>query len=250
MSLATEYQRQRAWRDWEIGFSALPPLEGRTVLDLGCGVGDQSAELSVRGARVIGLDGNEELLAVARARGMANAEFRRADLREPLDLGSDFAADGIWCSFVAAYFPDLSAVLVEWTRVLRPGGWIALVEIDEMFGHEPVGRRTRELLDAYVEESVAAGRYDFRMGRKLGAHLERAGFSILEERDLLDRELAFSGPALPEVIEAWRARFERMSLLQQACGAESGAVRDDFLAALARPDHRTNARVCFVLAVR
>ena len=248
MDLATEYRRQRAWRDWEGAFSLLPPLEGRTVLDLGCGVGDQTAELAGRGALVIGLDGNQELLGAARARGIANAEFRRADLREPLD--SDLSVDGIWCSFVAAYFPELSPALIRWSNALRPGGWIALTEIDDLFGHEPVSPRTRELLDAYVEESLTAGRYDFRMGGKLHGQLEGAGFSILEERDLVDQELAFSGPALPEVIEAWSARFDRMGLLREACGAEFGAVRTDFLAALARPDHRASARVRFVLASR
>lgn len=248
MSLASEYQRQRAWRDWETAFSALPPLKGRTVIDLGCAVGDLAAELAARGARVIGLDANDELLAVARERGIPNAEFRHADLREPLDLGAGFAADGIWSSFAAAYFPDLATALDGWRRVLRPGGWIALTEIDDMFGHEPVTPRTRGRFDAYVEDALAAGRYDFRMGGKLCGHLEQAGFSILVERDLADREFAFDGPALPEVIEAWRNRFDRMVLLQQACGAEFGALRDDFLAALARVDHRSTARVCFVLA--
>ncbi len=250
MSLATEYRRQYAWRDWGTAFSALPPVAGRTVLDLGCAIGDLAAELAARGARVIGLDANDELLAAARERGIPNAEFRHADLREPLDLGPDFAADGIWSSFVAAYFLDLTAALSNWSRALRPGGWIALTEIDDMFSHEPLKPVTRERLNAYVEEAFAAGRYDFRMGRKLRGHLERAGFAILVERDLADREFAFDGPALPEVIEGWRQRFDRMPLLEQACGAEFGALRDDFFVALARSDHRSTARVCFVLASR
>ena len=44
-SLAEEYARQRAWRPWAGIFEALPPLAGRTVLDLGCGPGDVAAEL-------------------------------------------------------------------------------------------------------------------------------------------------------------------------------------------------------------
>ena len=36
MSLAEEYRRQAAWRDWPRIFEALPPLRGLTVLDLGC----------------------------------------------------------------------------------------------------------------------------------------------------------------------------------------------------------------------
>ena len=87
MNLVSEYRRQRAWRAWPTVLAALPPLEGRTVLDLGCGVGDLAAELVQRGARVIGFDANEELLAHARGRGLRGAEFHCVDLRSAEDLG-------------------------------------------------------------------------------------------------------------------------------------------------------------------
>ena len=65
MSLSADYERQRAWRAWPTVFAALPPLGGRTVLDVGCGVGDQAAGLAERGACVVGFDLNEDLLGVA-----------------------------------------------------------------------------------------------------------------------------------------------------------------------------------------
>lgn len=248
MTLSTEYRRQLAWRDWPRVFEALPSLRGQTVLDLGCGVGDLAAELVERGARVIGVDLNEELLAAARGRGLAGAEFRKADLREPLDL--EVEVDGLWGGFVAAYFPDLPAALSRWAAHLRPGGWVALTEIDDFFGHEPLAERTRELFDGYAREALAAERYDFHMGRKLRGHLERAGFTVSKELTLADRELSFSGPADPAVVEAWRARLERMTLLRDFCGPEFQALREDFLSCLTRADHRSLARVCFCLATK
>lgn len=242
MSLAAEYRRQRDWRPWPEIFGALPPLRGATVLDLGCAVGDQAAELAARGAQVVGLDLNEELLSEARSRRIPGAEFRVGDLRAPLDAG--LAVDGIWSSLAAAYFTEFSGVLAGWARALKPGGWIALTEIDDLFGHEPLDSRTKTLLGAYVEEALKVGRYDFRMGRKLRGHLEGAGFRIERSLSLEDRELAFQGPARPEVIEAWRLRFERLKLLQDVCGPEFGRIRDEFLACLARPDHRSRATVC------
>jgi SAM-dependent methyltransferase len=248
VSLASYYRRQYGWRDWPAVFAALPSLEGQTVLDLACGVGDQAAELVARGARVVGLDVNEELLGAARSRGLANAEFHTADLCAPLEL--DSPADGIWSSFAAAYFPDLSVVLEGWRRALRPRGWIALTEIDDLFGHEPLGARTRELLVGYAGEALAAGRYDFHMGRKLEGHLTRAGFTVSRELALADQELSFTGPARPEVIEAWRARLEGMRLLCDFCGRDFEQVRDDFLGCLARADHRSTARVVCCIAAQ
>ena len=122
MSLAQEYRRQFEWRDWDAVLAALPSLREQTVLDIGCGVGDVAAELVARGARVIGFDGNEELLQEARNRGLPNAEFRSAELRTTGDLG--VAADGLWCGFTAAYFPKFSARLAAWSANLKTGGWI------------------------------------------------------------------------------------------------------------------------------
>jgi hypothetical protein len=59
MTLASEYYRQFRYRHWRSILDALPPLAGKIVLDLGCGVGDLAAEFVGRGARVIGVDNNE-----------------------------------------------------------------------------------------------------------------------------------------------------------------------------------------------
>src|SRR5262245_54385050 len=222
MGLASEYKKQFGWRDWPTIFDALPPLQGQTVIDLGCGVGDLAAEFVARGARVIGVDMNEELLREARSRQLSNAEFRTADLRTLPDLG--IAADGLWCSFAAAYFLDLPTVLTAWARNLRSGGWIALTEIDDLFGHEPLSVGTDALFRAYAERVLAAG-YDVHMGRKLRGHLEHSGFFVTKMLTLDDQELSFNGPARPDVLDGWRARLDRMKLLRDICGPDIDQVR-------------------------
>src|SRR5215218_6785198 len=101
--------------------SALPKVDGQVVLDLGCGIGDLASELSTRGAKVIGVDGNEEFVKHARSRGITNAEFRVGQLGSYAD--PSLRADGIWSSFTAAYFPALTETLRAWRDNLRPGGW-------------------------------------------------------------------------------------------------------------------------------
>jgi SAM-dependent methyltransferase len=240
MNLASEYQRQWEWRDWASIFAALPPLARRRILDLGCGVGDQAAELVARGARVVGVDMLEELVQTAASRALQNAEFLSGDLRALPSLG---AFDGLWASFAAAYFPDLSVTLTGWMTELAPGGWVALTEVDDLFGHEPLTGPTKALFDAYAREALAAKRYDFHMGRKLRGEMRAAGLVVVEELTVRDQELSFDGPAKREVIEAWGLRLDRMKLLQDMCGTDFGRVRDEFLACLGRHDHRSLAKV-------
>lgn len=248
MSLLSEYKRQFDWRDWPTIFDALPSVRGQTVLDLGCGVGDLAAAFVARGARVIGVDMNEEFLQEARSRQLLDAEFRKDDLRMLPDFG--VAAHGLWCSFTAAYFPHLTPLLAAWAKYLHPGGWIAVTEIDDFFGHEPLSSRTKALLRAYTEDAFAAGRYDFYMGRKLSAHLERSGFTVSKLLTLEDPELAFSGPARPEVLDAWRSRFNRMKLLRDFCGSNMEHVHKEFLDCLMREDHRSFAKVYCCIATK
>lgn len=247
MELASQYRRQFAWREWPTILDALPPLAGATVLDLGCGFGDLSAQLVARGARVIAIDSDASLIREAQSLGLPNAQFMTADISAPLSIAEP--VNGIWCSFVPAYFPDLGAALSRWCGHLEQDGWIALTEVDDLFGHEPLGGDSKALLDAYAADALAAGIYDFHMGAKLGPHLQAAGLTVLRGLTLRDRELAFDGPAEPVVLDAWRARFDRMKRLQAFCGERFSIVRQEFLKALSRQDHRSRAKVISCIAL-
>jgi len=109
-------------------FRRLGSLEGRRVLDLGCGRGRWSEEFSRRGARVTGIDWSEEALDQARSR-VPRATFVRMPITE---LGFSAASfDVVNCVTVIQHLPhDVHAgVLREASRVLVPGGWFSLVEL-------------------------------------------------------------------------------------------------------------------------
>ncbi|MGC1175384.1 class I SAM-dependent methyltransferase [Polaromonas sp.] len=244
MDIAAQYERQSAWRDWKTAYGALPNLNGKKVLDLGCAVGTQSKDLAERGATVVGVELNPELLAVARSKNIPRATFLLGDARDTLPAGS---VDGIWSSFVAAYFPDLEPVLRNWRSALKPGGWLALTEVDDMFGHEPLPAQSAQTLKTFTTEALAAKRYDFSMGSKLASQMRMAGFHGMKELSLNDRELSFTGSASREILDAWADRFDRMKLLQVTAGEEFQQLRKDFLECLVHPEHRATATVCFCI---
>ena len=198
MSLLDEYRKQFAWRDWEKALSKCPMFPGQRVLDLGCGPGGISAELSARGARVTGIDSDNELLAAARRR-CPGGSFENQDLKKlQSPLGS---FDGLWSSFTVAYLIDFEPVLSRWLRFLGRHSWICIVEADDLLGHEPLSSEMRALTDTFYENVLNGKRYDFKAGRKIRPILERAGFEV-EEFELGDQELSFEGAAQPEILEA------------------------------------------------
>lgn len=163
--------------------------------------------------------------------------------------GPPASFDGLWCSFTAAYFVDFAREWDLWVACLRPAAWVCVIEIDDLLGHEPISAATRSQIETFYEDSLAQGRYDFRAGRKLAAAVEAKGFEA-REIDLPDDELAFTGAADPEVLEAWRQRLARMKRLEQFFGAGFVAFRTELLGCLVSPDHRSRCRVLGCVGTR
>lgn len=146
MTLLEEYKKQFAWRGWERVLSNCPIRQDQYVLDLGCGPGDISAELIARGARVIGIDANNELLAAARKQ-CPTGLFENQDLNN-LKL-SENSFNGLWSSFTVAYLTSLEKTILSWLQFLANDAWVCIVEIDDLLGHDPLPKVTR-----FIDRSV------------------------------------------------------------------------------------------------
>ena len=246
--LSAQYGRAERWRHRDEAIACLPVKAGQRILDLGCGVGQVAARFHRLGGQVIGVDANEELLTAARAR-YPEVRFEQLDLREltPASFGQ---VEGVWTSFVAAYASNLDKAVARWRDCLVPGGWLALVEMDDLFGHEPLPSSIRDHVIELYAWSKAAGRYDFECGHRLAGAAERAGLTIIHEGTVPDDELSFQGPAPTDVLEAWRLRLQRLIGPKTFFGARFPEFERAFLHALASPDHRSQTRVFIVVAQR
>ena len=120
-----------SWGIWSVPESevrALPPLDGRDVVELGCGTAYVSAWLARRGARPVGIDSSAEQLATARRlqeRHALHFPLIHADAeRVPLDdAGFDLAVS----EYGAALWCDPYVWIPEAHRLLRPGGHLVFL---------------------------------------------------------------------------------------------------------------------------
>ena len=112
----------QAWRRATVGALALP--KAALVLDLACGTGDLSRLATREGYRVIGTDLSAGMLAANRT-GLPVLEADVSSL--PFADGS---FDGIVCGYALRNFTELGPALAETARILRPGGRLAVLEVD------------------------------------------------------------------------------------------------------------------------
>ncbi len=106
--------------------SLIPDVEGKRVLDAGCGTGAYTSWLVEQGADVLGIDGSEEMLSHAIEAVGDRARFEQADLGAPLDFLDTDSFDGIVCALALSYVKEWDQVLSEFARILTSGGFLVL----------------------------------------------------------------------------------------------------------------------------
>jgi SAM-dependent methyltransferase len=112
----------------EYAFYLLGDVRGKTVLDLGCGTGENLTPLLERGARVIGIDISPDLIALAEQR-LRNSGLKatlRADSAYDTGLDSE-SVDVILCVALVHHL-DIRRVRDEMLRILANGGVVILKE--------------------------------------------------------------------------------------------------------------------------
>ena len=166
---------------------------GDRLIDLACGTGDLAERAADRGAYVVGVDFAGEMLRSARSRGV-ECSFVQADAAAlPFP---DAWATTLVCGFALRNFSSLPDVLGEMARVLRPGGRLALVEVDRpssswiraahgLYFDRVVPRVGGWLSDrdayAYLPQSTAY----LPEASELRALLEKSGFQQVQKHRLL-----------------------------------------------------------------
>jgi trans-aconitate 2-methyltransferase len=133
-----EAQRTRPVRDL---LAAVPTIDARTAIDIGCGPGNSTEMLLARfpEAEVTGLDSSPEMLEAARKR-LPRVRFEHMDIEAWQDPGP---FDVILANAVLQWLPDHDRLLPALIGKLAQGGTLAVQMPDNL--DEPAHRLMREI---------------------------------------------------------------------------------------------------------
>lgn len=247
--LAQERQNPSRQRVVEAGVR-----RGMRVLDAGCGAGAVTAhllELAGPDGHVTAFDASAERVALAR-QALGSPPQLSLEVRRLPETGLPAAAfDFAWSQFVFEYLGDPSAALGELVRLVRPGGTVAVAEIDGYgLGVWPVSPALEAGLTRFQQALVRAG-FDLFVGRKLFSLFRRAG--LADVRVQLSSFHVTAGPAEPAMLEDWRIRFDALAPVGRGAFGDAGAwerFTTEYLDLLANPDALKYAVVLTTVGTR
>jgi demethylmenaquinone methyltransferase / 2-methoxy-6-polyprenyl-1,4-benzoquinol methylase len=163
--------------------------DGVRVLDVACGTGDLSLTLfEITGAGVVGTDFCRPMLTIAAGKTSGRIRFIEGDA---LDLPfRDGTFDVVTIAFGLRNLANVESGLAELSRVVKPGGWVAVLEFSR-----PANAILRPLFNLYFRKllpwmggliSGSFGAYTY-LPASVQKFPDQSQLSLLMERAGLDQ---------------------------------------------------------------
>ncbi len=156
-------------------------LDGKRVLDVGCGGGILAEAMAAQGATVTGIDLAEKPLKVATLHGMETGSKVQYRLiaAEALAAETPESFDLVTCMEMLEHVPDPASIVAACARLARPGGWVVFSTIN---------RNPKSFLLAivgaeYVLQMLPRGTHEyarFIRPSELAAHCRAAGLEMAD----------------------------------------------------------------------
>jgi SAM-dependent methyltransferase len=217
-----------AWRAYKArSFALLELAEGDSLLDVGCGTGEDARLLAGQapGVAVVGVDAAEETIAEAH-RGTLGlprpVDFQVGDAgRLPFDAES---FDAVRADKVFHHLDDPAKALGEMVRVARPGARVVVsdVDYDTLVVEGPPPGLSRRVLGHHADRMPSG-----RVGRRLPALFRGAGLGGVE---------VFPEAVVVTACDETVVRLRDKAQAAREAGVVSAAEAEGWLAAAADAD--------------
>lgn len=153
---------------------------GESVLDIACGTGIVARLARQRGhaGRLVGIDLNRAMLAVARAKSATVEWIEGSALDLPFDAKS---FDVVLCQLGLQFFPDRPLALKEMVRVLKPGGRAGF-SVYSAIEKTPAAHAFVLALDKYLGEEASRTKRSEHIScdaQEVGTWAMQAGFDVV-----------------------------------------------------------------------
>jgi trans-aconitate methyltransferase len=96
----------------------LNPQPGERILDLGCGTGELTREIMQRGANVLGIDADAQMISQAKVQN-PSIDFRVDDAQ---NFSLDEPVDGVFSNAALHWVTEAERTVICISRTLKPGG--------------------------------------------------------------------------------------------------------------------------------
>ena len=212
------------------------------ILDIGCGTGEITRRLADRywQATVLGIDILESNLELARRDSGQWGERLSYEQGDAFVLKyPDASFDLLVCRHMSQAVPNFPLVLAEFTRVLKPGGWLHLLSEDYGMLRMPVGARDPDRFwNEVVIGFLASIGCDGRVGRHSPPLLERLGYRDIAMDYVIVDTLRVPRATFANILKAWRDGYAES--LVETSGRTLPSINEDFAAiisAIETPPH-------------
>jgi trans-aconitate methyltransferase len=183
---------------WQFGASLLEllqPRAGERILDVGCGTGQLTAEISRTGAQVIGLDNSAEMLAEAR-KNYPQLQFVAGDAAN-FHFPEQF--DAVFSNAALHWVRDHAAAAQAIAGAIRPGGRF----VTEFGGKGCIASIVSAMREVFGAEADRRCPWNFAGVGEFAPLLERNGLEV-RQASLFDRPTPVEGE---HGIEDWLRMF-------------------------------------------
>lgn len=188
------------WKGGEGLLELLQPRAGERILDLGCGTGHLTRRIAESGAKTIGVDNSEEMIAAA-LKAYPAMEFYRMDA---LSLKFPIPFDAIFTNAVLHWIRPPEDAVRSMRSVLKKDGRLVL----EMGGKNNVRTILEAMRQSLAEMDPTAPPMEqgnfFPSVAEYSAMLEANGFEVVFAR-LFDRQTPLEGG--DDGLRAWIRMF-------------------------------------------